>query len=71
MNYDSSLMDSQMEEELLVQIVLALGKKVTIHQVTTMLATSKNVILPRHNHLLTTGTDDPELCLSPLLALGK
>ena len=30
----------------------------TIHQVTIMLATSKNVLFPGHNHLLTTGTDD-------------
>ena len=26
-----------------------------------MLATSKNVLFPGHNHLLTTGTDDPLL----------
>ena len=26
-----------------------------------MLATSKNVLLPGHNHLLTTGADDPSL----------
>ena len=26
-----------------------------------MLATSKNVQCPGHNHLLTTGTDDPSL----------
>ena len=30
-----------------------------------MLATSKNVLFPGHNHLLTTGTDDPTLWLSP------
>ena len=30
-----------------------------MHQVTTVLATSKNVLFPGHNHLLTTGTDDP------------
>ena len=41
------------------------GKKASIHQVTTMLATSKNVLFPGHNHLLTTGTDDPTLWLSP------
>ena len=29
--------------------------------VTTMLATSENVLFPDHNHLLTTGTDDPLL----------
>ena len=39
----------------------ALGKKATIHQVSTMLATSKNVLFPGHNHLLTTGADDPSL----------
>ena len=39
-------------------------KKHTIHQVTVMLATSKNVIFPGHNHLLTTGTDDPTLNIS-------
>ena len=26
-----------------------------------MLATSKDVLFPGHNHLLTTGTDDPSL----------
>ena len=36
-------------------------KNPTIHQVTTMLATSKNVLFPGHNHLLTTSTDDPSL----------
>ena len=38
-----------------------LPKKATIHQVTTMLSTSKNVLFPGHDHLLTTGTDDPSL----------
>ena len=37
------------------------AKKATIHQVTTMLATSKNVLFPGHNHLLTTSADDPSL----------
>ena len=36
-------------------------KIVTIHQVTTMLATSKNALLTGHNHLLTTDTDNPSL----------
>ena len=36
-------------------------QKATIHLVTTMLATSKTVLFPDHNHLLTTGTDDPLL----------
>ena len=37
-------------------------EKATIHQVTTMLATSKNVLFPGHNHLLTTVADDPIFC---------
>ena len=36
---------------------LPLSKKATIHQVTTMLSTSKNVLFPGHNHLLATGAD--------------
>ena len=42
---------------------LPLRKEAAIHQVglTTMLATSKYVLFPGHNHLLTTGTDDPTL----------
>ena len=39
----------------------SLSKKATIHQVTTMLYASKNVLFPGHNHLLTTGADDPSL----------
>ena len=38
-----------------------LRKKQTIHQITTMLATSKSVLFPGHNHMITTGTDDPTL----------
>ena len=30
-------------------------QKATVHQLTTMLSTSKNVLFPGHNHLLTTG----------------
>ena len=40
---------------------ISLDKKATMHQVTTMLATSKTVLFPGHNHLLTTGTDNPSL----------
>ena len=40
-------------------------KKATIHQVTTMQATSKNVVFPDRNHLLTTGADDSILQWSP------
>ena len=36
-------------------------KKATIHQLITMPATSKNVLFPGHNHLLTTDADDPTL----------
>ena len=39
----------------------SLGKKATMHQLTTMLATSKNVLFPGHNHLLITNTDVPSL----------
>ena len=41
----------------------SLVKKATIHQVTTMIATSEIVycLYPSHNHLLTTGTDVPSL----------
>ena len=42
-----------------------LGTKAIIHQVTTMLATSKNVLFPGHNHLLTSGAVDVTLWLSP------
>ena len=38
-------------------LIFHCAKKATIHQVTTMLATSKNVLFPGHNQLLTTGTD--------------
>ena len=37
---------------------ITLRKKATIHQVTIMLATSKNVLFPGHKHLLTIGADD-------------
>ena len=47
-----------------VSFVVSLLKKATIHQVTTMPATSENVLFPGHNHLLTTDTDDPTLWLS-------
>ena len=43
-----------------------LCKKATIHQVTTMLVTSKHVLFLGHNHLLTIGTDVPTLWLSPV-----
>ena len=42
----------------------SLHKKAIINQV-TMLATSKNVLFPGHNHLLTTDTDDLTFWLSP------
>ena len=46
------------------------AQKNNIQQVTTMLATSKHVLFPGHNHLLTTGTDDQTLSLSPELWLA-
>ena len=38
--------------------LLTLCKNATIHQITTTLATSQDVLFPDHNHLLTTDTDD-------------
>ena len=35
------------------------AKKYTVHEVTTILVTSKNALFLGHNNLLTTGTDDP------------
>ena len=43
-----------------VKCITCTAMKATSHQVTAMLATSKNVLFPGHNHLLTTGTGDPE-----------
>ena len=48
---------------LLPNCVTLSKKKSTICQVTTMLATSKNVLFPGHNHLLTTGTHDATLLI--------
>ena len=45
--------------------------KKTIHQLTTMPTTSKYFIFPGPNHLLSTGTDDPSLELSPSLAIRQ
>ena len=39
----------------------ALGKNATIHQLTSMLATFNKVLFPGHNHMLTTGIDDPTI----------
>ena len=42
---------------------LSLGKKAVIPQPTAMVSTSKDVLFPGDNHLLTTGADDPTLWL--------
>ena len=47
------------------RVEYSLHKNATIHQVTTMLSTAKNVLFLGHNHLLTTSTDEPTLSLSP------
>ena len=52
-------------EILLNFMTIYTAQKANIHHVTTMLATSKKLLFPGHNHLLTTGTDDPTLWLSP------
>ena len=41
---------SLLEVKLMFQPITTLGKKATINQVTTTLATSKNVLFPGHNH---------------------
>ena len=46
-------------------------KKASIHQVNTMLATSKNVLFPGPNHLLTNGADDPMLKYCPSTSEGS
>ena len=46
---------------------MTLRKKATIHQVTTMLTTSKNVLFPDHNHLLTTSANNQSEGLSALV----
>ena len=38
-----------------------MGKKATVHQLSTMLFISENVLFPGRNHMLTTGADDPSL----------
>ena len=43
----------------LILLEQRLGKKDTIHQLTIMLSTSKNVLFSGYNHLLTTNADDP------------
>ena len=43
---------------LMINILTITWQESTIHQVTTMLATSKNVLFPGPNHLLTIGADD-------------
>ena len=46
---------------ILQNCVVSLGKKATIHPLTTMLFTFKNALFPGHNHLLTTGADDSSI----------
>ena len=47
------------------------AQKATIHQVTTTLVTSKNVLFPGHNHLLTTSIEDPLLAGSRAIIKGS
>ena len=44
------MLDSFFPQTLHFSRIHALGKKATIHQVATMLATSKNALFPGHNH---------------------
>ena len=58
-------MMDQSSEYLVIDGRQVTAQKATIHQVTTMLATTENVLFRGHNLLLTTGTDDLILWLSP------
>ena len=60
-----STSDAYLNRLCFCHILFPLRKMLTIHQVTTMLATSKNALFPGYNHLLTTSTDDPTLWLLP------
>ena len=65
--WDVGLVNIQRRQEEAQGTYGSTAHKVTIHQVTTMLANSKNVLFPGPNHLLTSGrpTDDPTLWLLP------
>ena len=54
--------------QLLPAVTVCTAQKAIIYQVIT---TPKNVLFPGHNHLLTTGTSDLTLWLSPLLAIKR
>ena len=62
---DRSLDSSSVVQFPLSVVYADTAQKTTSHQVTTMLATSKNVLFPGHNHLLTIGADDPAFWLAP------
>ena len=49
---------------------LSLGNEATIHQVTTLLATSEKVLFPGHNHLLTTSGYDRHFDYCPSAGKG-
>ena len=51
-------------------LLCILRQKATIHQVTTMLTISKNVLYPGHHHLLTTDTDDATGAWAMIKVLG-
>ena len=54
-----------------VSLWMAQGPKATIHQLTTMLSTSKNVQFSGHNHLLTTSTDIVQHIIIIVRALAR
>ena len=69
-NYTNSLLpwiyftDHELDNTFAANIRIHSPKKAIIHQVTTMLTTSKNALFPGHNHQLTTITDDLTFDLS-------
>ena len=54
-----------MESDVVLLSCTAQKATMHVHQVTTMKATSKNILFPGHNHLLTTIADDTVFWLSP------
>ena len=52
-------------------LIVISAQKATSYQVTTMLATSKNILFPGHNHALATGADDPSFTGAQVISTGQ
>ena len=62
--WSKMLLAPSSESQILWALLDSRAKKAAIHQLTTMLSTSKNVLFLSHNHLLTNGADDPSLIIT-------